>query len=133
MLDERLEEKGKAVVNAAFKVHQTLGPGLLEKIYEICMTHELRKAGFYVERQKPVEVVYDGIVFEEGFRVDLLVEDAVIMELKAVDTVNAVWQAQLISHLKLGRKKLGYLINFNIPLIREGIKRFVNTPTVPDI
>lgn len=104
MLDERLEEIGKAVVNAAFKVHQTLGPGLLEKIYEICMTHELRKAGFYVERQKPVEVVYDGIVFEEGVRVDLLVEDAVIVELKAVDTVNAVWQAQLISHLKLGRK-----------------------------
>ena len=124
----REEEIGKAVVNAAFKVHAALGPGLLEKVYETCMEYELTKAGFKTERQVILPIAYDKMVFEEGLRLDLLVEDLVIIELKAVDQVNPVWQAQIISHLKLSNKNLGFLINFNVALIKNGIKRFVGKP-----
>ena len=120
------EEIGKAIVNAAFKVHSELSPGLLEKVYEVCVAHELRKAGYDAKRQIDIHIVYDGIQFEEGLRLDLLVNDLVIAELKAIDLVNPVWEAQVISHLKLTNLKLGYLINFNVPLIKEGIKRFRN-------
>ena len=123
---DKEEAIGKAIVNAAFKVHKALGPGLLEKVYEICMKHELEKAGYYVERQINIPIVYDGITFNEGLRLDLLVENLVIAELKAVEVVNQVWQAQIISHLKLTDLKLGYLINFNVPLIKQGIRRFRN-------
>jgi GxxExxY protein len=116
---------GKAVVNAAFKVHKALGPGLLEKVYEVCMEYELKKAGFKVQRQVDIPIMYDDLIFDEGLRLDLLVENLVIVELKAVDLVNPVWQAQVMSHLKLTNRKLGYLINFNVPLIKEGIKRIV--------
>jgi GxxExxY protein len=122
---EQEELIGKAIVNAAFKVHKALGPGLLEKVYEVCMAHELKKAGWRVKRQIDIPIAYDGIVFDEGLRLDILVEDLVIVELKAVDLVNPVWQAQVMSHLKLTNRKLGYLINFNVPLIKEGIKRIV--------
>lgn len=125
MPTEREEEIGSKIVNAAFKVHKELGSGLLEKIYEICLEHELRKEGLKVKRQVDIPIVYDGLVFNEGLRLDLLVEDLLIVEVKAVDAVNAIWQAQLISHLKLTKKNLGYLINFNVPLIKNGIKRFV--------
>ncbi|MFN8300762.1 MAG: GxxExxY protein [Chitinophagales bacterium] len=124
----REEEIGKAVVNAAFKVHEALGPGLLEKVYETCMEYELTKAGFKTERQVILPIAYDKMIFEEGLRLDLLVEDLVIVELKAVDQVNPVWQAQIISHLKLSNKNLGFLINFNVALIKNGIKRFVSKP-----
>lgn len=118
------EQIGKAIVNAAYKTHKELGPGLLEKVYEVCMAHELRKAGFDVIRQIDIPIVYDGIQFDEGLRLDLLVNNKVICELKAVDLVNPVWEAQIISHLKLTRLNLGYLINFNVPLIKNGIRRF---------
>lgn len=121
------EEIGKSVVHAAFSIHKALGPGLLERVYEVCMEHELKKAGFEVKRQVNIPICYDGIWFDEGLRLDLLINDRVIVELKAVDLVNPVWQAQIISHLKLSRLSLGYLINFNVPLIKNGIKRFVNT------
>jgi GxxExxY protein len=122
------EEKiGKQVVNAALKVHKALGPGLLEKVYEVCLCHELRKEGLNVERQLDIPIVYDGITFEEGLRLDLLVENKVVIELKAVENVNPVWEAQIISHLMLTGKRLGYLINFNVPLIKDGIRRYVNT------
>lgn len=122
------EEKiGKVIVDCAYKVHFALGPGLLEKVYEVCLTHELIKSGLKVERQLEIPIEYDGIVFKEGLRLDLLVESKVIVELKAVDLVNPVWQAQIISHLKLTNKSLGFLINFNVPLIKQGIKRFINT------
>lgn len=124
----REEEIGKAVVDAAFKVHAALGPGLLEKVYETCMEYELTKAGFKTERQVILPIAYDKMIFEEGLRLDLLVEDLVIIELKAVDQVNPVWQAQIISHLKLSNKNLGFLINFNVALIKNGIKRFVSKP-----
>lgn len=125
-LSQRQEEIGKAIVNAAFKVHKALGPGLLEKVYEVCIAHELKKLGYDVKRQVDIPIQYDGIVFDEGLRLDLLVEDLVIAELKAVDLVNPVWQAQVISHLKLTGLNLGYLINFNVPLIKQGIQRFKN-------
>ncbi len=121
------ERIGKLIVNASFIVHKALGPGLLEKVYEVCLAHELRKSGLNVERQLDIPIVYDGITFEEGLRLDLLVEKKVVIELKAVDIVNPVWEAQIISHLMLTGKRLGYLINFNVPLIKDGIRRFVNT------
>jgi GxxExxY protein len=122
------EEKiGKQIVNASFVVHKALGPGLLEKVYEVCLSHELRKLGLNVERQLDIPIVYDGLTFEEGLRLDLLVENKVVIELKAVDIVNPVWEAQIISHLMLTGKRLGYLINFNVPLIKDGIRRYVNT------
>jgi len=124
-LTQQEEEIGKAVINAVFKVHTELGPGLLERVYEACTTHELRKAGFAVARQVDIPIQYDGITFEEGLRLDLLIENKVIVEIKAVDLVNPVWQAQVLSHLKLMRLRLGYLINFNVPLIKEGIKRYI--------
>ena len=118
-LSDQEEIIGKAIVNAAYKVHIELVPRLLEKIYEVCLTHELRKAGFLVERQVDISIQYDGIVFDEGLRLDLLIEKKVIAEIKAVDPVNPVWQAQVLSHLKLTNLRLGYLINFNVPLIKE--------------
>ena len=124
-LTPKEEEIGKLIVNAAYKVHSQIGPGLLEKIYEICFCHELKKTGLKVERQVPIPIVYDNIQFDEGLILDVLVENTVICELKAVEQVNPVWQAQILSHLKLTDKRLGYLINFNVPKIKEGIKRFV--------
>lgn len=122
-ISEREEFIGKCIVNAAFKVHSQLGPGLLEKVYEVCFCHELKKMGLKCVRQMEVPIVYDGIKFEEGFRLDVLVEDLVICELKAQENPNPVWESQLISHLKLVSKRLGYVINFNVKLIKDGIKR----------
>ena len=124
-LTENEERIGKNIVNAAYKVHRELGPGLLEKIYEITLAHELNKTNLNVKRQLDIPIVYDGLTFEEGLRLDLLVENLVVCEIKAVDQVNPVWQAQLLSHLKLTSKRLGYLINFNVPIIKQGIKRFL--------
>ena len=119
------ERIGKLVVNAAYVVHKSLGPGLLEKVYEVCFCHVLAKSGCIVNRQLDIPIVFDGLEFEEGLRLDVLVDNLVICELKAVDIVNPVWEAQLLSHLKLTGKRLGYLINFNVPLIKDGIKRIV--------
>ena len=130
MLSERTEEIGKIVVNSAFKVHKQLGPGLLEKVYEVCLAHEITKAGLNVKRQIDIPIFYDGIEFAEGLRLDLLIEDSIIIEIKAVEQINPVWEAQIISQLKLLNKDLGFLINFNVPLIKSGIKRFINTKRV---
>lgn len=124
--DAYTEQIGKRIVNAAFKVHKAMGPGLLEKVYELCLAYEIKKAGFEVKRQVTVPIIYDGITFEEGLRLDLLVADTVIIEVKAIEQVNPVWEAQIISHLKLMNKPLGYLINFNVPIIKKGIRRFIN-------
>jgi GxxExxY protein len=113
------------IVEAAFKVHQRLGPGLLEKVYEVCFCHELSKHSLKYRRQVDVPVIYDGILFDEGLRLDVLVEELIICELKAVDNMNPVWEAQLLSHLRLTGKRLGFLINFNVSLIRDGIKRVI--------
>ena len=124
-IPEELETLWKKIVDAAFTVHKTLGPGLLEKVYEICFCHELEKRGLQYLRQMDIPIVYDGITFQEGLRLDVLVEDKIICEIKAVDLVNPVWDAQILSHLKLTNKRLGYLINFNVANIGQGIKRFV--------
>lgn len=124
-LTELEESIGKAIVNAAYKIHKELGPGLLEKVYEVCLAHELRKVGYLVARQVDIPIQYDGITFDEGLRLDLLVEQKVIVEVKAVETVNPVWQAQILSHLKLTGLRLGYLINFDVPTIKDGIKRII--------
>jgi GxxExxY protein len=120
-----IEDIGKKIVHAAYTVHRDLGPGLLEKVYEICFSHELSKAGLNVKRQVNLPIIYDGLVFEEGLRLDILVEDIIICEIKAIDQVNPVWEAQVLSQLKITDLRLGYLINFNVINIGQGIKRFV--------
>ncbi len=127
MPSERIEEIAKVIVNSAFKVHKELGPGLLEKVYEACLAYEIEKAGLVVKRQVDVPIIYDGIQLTEKLKLDLIVENLVIVETKAVEIVNPVWQAQIISHLRLTNNELGFLINFNVPLIKNGIKRFINT------
>lgn len=124
-LSAREEEIGKIIIDCAYKVHSQLGPGLVERVYEICFCHELRKAGLEFKRQIDLPIVYDGLIFDDVLRLDVLVEDLVICELKSVVQVNSVWEAQVLSHLKLCNKRLGYLINFNCVRIKDGIKRFV--------
>ncbi len=124
-LTEKEEKVGKAIMDAPYQVHKNLGPGLLEKVYEICFVHELRKRGLDAQRQIDIPIHYDGMIFDEGLRLDVLVEKISICELKAVEQINPVWQAQVLSHLKLTNLRLGYLINFNVPLIKQGIKRFI--------
>ncbi|MBN1362397.1 MAG: GxxExxY protein [Sedimentisphaerales bacterium] len=114
------------VVDAAMKVHSALGPGLLESAYEACLQHELIQRGFDVKRQLALPVTYDSIQVDAGYRLDLLVADTVIVELKAVSELIALHKAQLLSYLKLSGKKVGLLINFNVVHLREGIKRMVN-------
>ena len=125
ILTKREEEIAKEVVNAAFIVHKNLGPGLLESVYEICFCHELTKIGLYIKRQVPVPINYDGVIFEYALRLDVLVDDLIICELKAIDVMHPVFEAQLLSHLKLTNKRLGFLINFNVVLIKDGIKRMI--------
>jgi len=120
--DERI---GRLIVDAAFTVHRKLGAGLLENVYEVCFCHELSKRNLSFRRQVVVPIVYDGIAFDEGLRLDVLVEERVICELKAVEEMHPVYTAQLLTYLKLTDKRLGYLINFNVPLIKQGIKRVV--------
>ena len=124
-ISEELNAIATAVVDSAFKVHTTLGPGLLELVYEICPTHELTKRGHIVRRQVEVPVIYDGIRFDTGFRLDLVVDESVIVEIKSVEEHHPVHEAQLLSHMRLMGKRLGFLINFNVPLIKQGIKRRV--------
>lgn len=124
-LSEIEESIVKKIIDAAYTVHKTSGPGLLEKVYEACFCHELTKRGLKYLRQVDVPIIYDGTTFNEGLRLDVLVEDTIICELKAVDEMNPVWEAQLLSHLKLTGKRLGFLINFNVPLIKKGIQRMV--------
>jgi len=119
------ETIGKAIVNAAYIVHKELGPGLLEKVYEVCFCHVLSREGFRVQRQLAVPIVFEDFVFDEGLRLDVMVNDLVVCELKALENVNPVWEAQILSHLKLTGKRLGYLINFDVPFIKDGIRRFV--------
>jgi GxxExxY protein len=119
------ERIAKSIVNAAFIIHKKLGPGLLESVYETCFCHELDKIGVSTKRQVPVPVVYDGIEFDSALRLDILVKDLVICELKAVEGLHPVYRAQLLSYLKLTNRRLGFLINFNVPTIKEGIRRII--------
>jgi len=116
----------KRIIEFAIKVHRVLGPGMLESTYEACLVHELRKSGLQVRDQVKLPVVYDGIVLEEAYRLDLIVEELVIVEIKSVEKIHPVHEAQLLSYLKLSDKRIGLLINFNVTLLKEGIKRVAN-------
>jgi GxxExxY protein len=119
-------EVTEVVIGAAIEVHRHLGPGLLESIYEAVLAYELTARGLAVERQKPVPVAYKELRFDEGFRLDLLVANEVVVELKCVDAIPPIHEAQLLSYLKLTGRKVGLLINFKVPVLRQGIKRLVN-------
>mgnify|MGYP000246037323 CR=1 FL=1 len=121
-----LNEISGQVVDAAMRVHSALGPSLLESAYEACLAHELRKRGLHVEQQCVLPVTYDGVRIDVGYRLDMLVESQVIVELKAVENIAPIHEAQLLSYLKLSGKKLGLLINFNVLHLKDGIKRMVN-------
>ncbi len=119
-------EIARQIVDAAYKIHTTLGPGLLESVYEAVLFHELKKRGLHVERQVPMPVVWDNVRLEEGFRADLIVEHKVIIELKSVEKIAPVHGKQLLTYLRLADMRLGLLINFGEALIKNGIQRVVN-------
>ncbi len=122
----KLNEISKSIIGCAIQVHKTLGPGLLESTYEVCLIHELQKIGLNVQSQIALPVIYDGIKLDAGYRIDLLVEDTVIVELKAIDSLLPIHEAQVLSYLKLSGKKIGLLINFNVKLLINGVKRLAN-------
>ena len=119
------EHLAKVVVDAAYKVHTSLGPGLLESVYEVCLLHELGKREIPAERQVKIPVLYDGIRLEDGLRIDLLVNRKLILEVKAVEQMNRIYKAQVLTYLKLTGLRLGLLINFNVALIKNGIERII--------
>ncbi len=119
-------EIASEIVDAAFKVHTTLGPGLLESVYEAILARELDKRGLFVARQHPIPIHYDDLCFDEGFRADLIVEDKVIIELKSVEQIAPVHKKQLLTYLRLTNKRLGLVINFGAALIKDGIVRIAN-------
>jgi GxxExxY protein len=112
------------IIGCAIEVHKHLGPGLLESAYEECLAFELTNAGLNIERQKPTPIVYKDIKLECGYRIDILVENEVIIELKTIDEFNPVHEAQILTYMKFGRKSIGLLINFNVKLLKNGIKRY---------
>lgn len=121
-----LDAVGREVVDAGLAVHRTLGPGLLESVYEACLERELRLRGLAVARQVVAPIDYKGQRIEGAYRLDLLVSDAVIVEVKAVEALSRLHEAQLLTYLKLSGRKLGFLMNFNVPLFKQGVRRFVN-------
>lgn len=124
-LSDKEESVAKTIVQAALEVHRRLGPGLLEIVYETCFCHELSKRGVSYKRQVPVPIKYDGLVFKSTLRLDVVVEECVICEIKAIETILQVHHAQVLSHLRLTSLRLGFLINFNSPTLRQGLKRFI--------
>jgi GxxExxY protein len=118
-----LDVLARSVVDAAFKVHKTLGPGLLESAYEICLGVELRRRGISFETQVPMAITYEDVTFESAYRLDVLVDGRLIVEIKAVEKILPVHEAQVLTYLRLSGRRLGLLINFNVPLIKDGIKR----------
>jgi GxxExxY protein len=122
---ERLNRLGGIILDAAVTVHKELGPGLLESVYELALAQELRLRELHINHQVPVDLQYKGEALGKGYVIDILVEDSIIIEVKAAETIHPVYQAQLITYLKLSGRKLGYLINFNVPLLKEGFKRIV--------
>ncbi len=120
-----LDRLGRAVVDAGLKVHRTLGPGLLESAYEHCLAHELKARGLSVSRQIALPIVYEGETLDAGYRLDLLVQDLIIVEVKAVETLTRLHEAQMLTYLRLSDRRLGYLMNFNVRLFRDGVRRLV--------
>lgn len=126
MNKERYNYLSGEILDASITVHREMGPGLLESIYELCLMKELQLRGIFAENQIPVPLFYKGEDLNKNYRIDILVEKEIIIELKAVEYILPVHEAQIISHLKLTDKRLGFLINFNVPLLKEGFRRFVN-------
>jgi GxxExxY protein len=124
-ISPEIERVGKAVLNATFKVHTALGPGLLESVYETCTAFELTQSGLRAPTQVALPVTYQGIKMDAGLRPDMIVEESVIVEFKSVDTMHPIFEAQLITYLKLTGIRLGFLINFNVLHLKDGIKRIV--------
>lgn len=120
------EEISKIVFDCALKVHKALGPGLLESAYEECLFYELKKTTLKVEKQKPLPLIYEEVNLEIGYRIDIIIEDKFIVEVKSVEALNEVHLAQLLTYLKLSECKLGLLINFNVKLLKEGVRRVIN-------
>ena len=123
---EAVESLAKIVVDSIVKVHRALGPGLLESTYQLCLAHELRNRQIDLRCEVDLPVPYDGIVIEAGYRVDILVQNCILIENKSVQALAAIHEAQLLTYLKLSGHRLGFLVNWNVPLIKEGIKRMVN-------
>ncbi|MFW6326972.1 MAG: GxxExxY protein [Bacteroidota bacterium] len=123
---DKLDLLSKEIIDAAIAVHREMGPGLLESVYECCLVKELHLRGILADNQVPMPLFYKGEKLEKDFRIDILIEGEIVIELKAVDILLPVHEAQIISYLKLSNKKLGFLINFNVPKLKEGFKRFVN-------
>jgi GxxExxY protein len=119
------EQVAAIIVDAALTVHKALGPGLLESVYEVCLAHELRKRGLLVRRQEAIPITYDGLRFEEGFRFDLLVNERVLCEIKSVQALHPVTTAQVLTYLRFMNLRLGFLINFNELLLKEGLHRII--------
>ena len=120
-----LNDLSRTIIGCAINVHKVLGPGLLESAYEECLSYELIKNGLTVERQKPIPIIYEDVKLDCGYRIDILVENRIIIELKSVDAINPVHEAQILTYLKFANKKLGLLINFNVLRLTDGIRRFI--------
>src|SRR6185437_7314168 len=116
----------RTIIGCAIEVHKFLGPGLLESAYEECLTYELIRAGLNIERQKTVPVIYKEIKLECGYRMDILIENTVVVELKTVESLNDVHEAQILTYMKFSQKQVGLLINFNVTLLKNGLKRYVH-------
>ncbi len=123
MVNSNLTEQ---IIGCSIKVHKALGPGLLESAYQECLCYELRKAELYVEKEKPLPLVYEEVKLDCGYRIDLLVERQIVIEIKSVDALAEIHLAQVLTYLKLSKNRLGLLINFNVVLLKDGIKRVVN-------
>ena len=123
---DRLDSITRRIIGSAIEVHRNLGPGLLESAYETCLAYELRQIGFKVEEQKALPVLYKAVKLDCGYRLDLLVEDSVIVEVKAIESLNPIHDAQLLSYLRLADKRVGLLINFHVRVLKNGVKRLVN-------
>lgn len=123
MVDNDLTEK---IIGCSIKVHKTLGPGLLESAYQVCLYYELVKSGLNVEKEKPLSLVYEEVKLDCGYRMDLVIENRIIVEVKSVDTLNDIHLAQVLTYLKLTKNRFGLLINFNVLKLKDGVKRVVN-------
>lgn len=121
---KKLNDITGEIVDASLQIHKVMGPGLYEKVYEDCLFHDLERRGLQIERQSPITVRYKDLIIHNAFKIDLLVEDTVIVELKSVDSLIPIHEAQIITYMRLSKKEVGLLINFNVPLIKDGIKRF---------
>lgn len=124
--DEEYENLAQMIWECALKIHRSLGPGLLENTYEQCLMYELKKKGIAVENQKALPLVYDEVKLDSGYRIDILVANKIVLELKSVESLTEVHKAQILTYLKLSGCKLGFLINFNVALLKTGFKRYVN-------